>query len=87
MLAVSLASWHRQMHTLNSQCVPYRQDLLDAARAGGPLSVLQDSRQGGPRKHRHVARVFAWIAGYLRPKELQALSSLALFRCALSGAK
>lgn len=61
------------------------QALLEAAQAGGPLSVLQDSRQGGPRDHEDIAKAFAWIAGHLLPKQLHALSSLALFRWALSG--
>jgi len=58
--------------------------LLEAAQAGGPLSVLQDSRQGGPRDHEDIAKAFAWIAGHLLPKQLHALSSLALFRGSFS---
>ena len=54
--------------------------MLEAAQAGGPLSVLQGSRQGGPREHEHIARVLDWLGEHLLPQELRALSSLALFR-------
>ena len=58
--------------------------MLKAAQVGGPLSVLQNSRQGGPRQNERISKDLAWIQGYLRTEELQAVASLALFRCAVS---
>ena len=59
-----------------------RQAGLQVAHKDGPLSVLQDTRRGGPREDVHIRQVLAWLKGYLRDEELRALSSLALFRWA-----
>lgn len=56
------------------------QDVLEAAQAGGPLSLLQGSRQGGPREHVKIDQILSWVGSHLRPQERDALSSLALFR-------
>ena len=60
------------------------QDALLSAQGGGPLSLLEDAKQGGVRRNRRIKKTNTWLQTLLSKEELSILARLALFRRAIA---
>ena len=56
------------------------QAALDQMEAGGPLSLLEGVRIGGPRANPQVKSANKWLSSCLTPDEREMLARLSLFR-------